>query len=339
MSGVNCGSEGGQETTFTATETAYFYILCAYTHSHIDMMITCKATARFQVFDLDGGPARAANEETEAGMMEHLKVNGCFVARGLFGKAQMEAAAKATEKLVEYLKGSSYDTTTDELVDLDMDEWDIVRVPRINPGKHNVHFGDSSAMHLSLQSMIEESSLLSTLEECYEDQHGRKATFAVRESGISLTAPMTAEIDQASTSTANAFRSGTELHADGGMNEATVLMSLRDDVDDSMGPLLVVPRSKDAYDEEIGHNPASLLRSDMLESPSAIKDIYLSTPGVKPFKRKATAECCDNLPCLKYSYRSGAPMIMDSRTLHGALPNTSSRFRVIYWLILENVNA
>ena len=57
-----------------------------------------------------------------------------------------------------------------------------------------------------------------------------------------------------------------------------------------------------------------------------------------------TRPCCSSpsLPLLlphsedlRYAYRAGDPIINDARTIHGVLPNTSDRWRLVLWCILD----
>jgi hypothetical protein len=286
-------------------------------------------------------------QETE--MLQQLADHGCYVGKGLFSANLISDAIKLSKRLVQSLQ-ESYDEVADEFSDLDMEEWDLIRHPRINPGKHNIHFcPETSSIHAALQEMAECSVLLDTLTRyqhtCINKSEvhssgSSSGKYIVRESGLSLTAPMNEEIKAADTG----FQSGMELHADGGSTEVTVLMSLEDDVSDSQGPLLVVPGSKDAYDEEHGHNPASLTRTDMLgDGSGALLDLHNCSldhqrqTGGKCRGNKGAGEHCNDLTVYKYAYRAGKPIVMDSRTLHGALQNTSSTWRVIVWFIMEYI--
>ena len=105
--------------------------------------------------------------------------NGCFVAADqIFEKSLLEKTIEITASLVEFLV-SSYDDdgVANEFTDFDMEAWDIldiVRAPRINPGKHNIHLAEFSSTHSALSSLVSESIVLYTLETSYVTTRGSK---------------------------------------------------------------------------------------------------------------------------------------------------------------------
>ena len=273
-------------------------------------------------------------------IVQGLLMNGSyFCGSKLFRKPDTERAHRALLPLIEHLL-SLYDPNCDEFVDFDKHSWDVVRTPRINPGKHNIHFDPFvSEQHHALAAMARDARLEELLtryqvesELRFRTEGGDGSTVSprccsLRECGLSLTAPKhlvttTSESCRGSGDDSMnklpAFGSGMELHSDGPRGENTVLMSF-EDISFEQGPLLVCPGSHDDYVDGTGHQPDHL---------TAVENSI--------FKRNEKGGIRGRT-VYHYSYRAGQPMVIDARTLHGALTNHSNKWRVICWYIFEYV--
>lgn len=173
---------------------------------------------------------------------------------------------------------SSYDHGEDEFSDIDQDMMNIVRMPRIGRGKHNIHFDpETSPQHAVLAELAQNAHFSDLL-----TQHmGTPCT--LRESGISMTRPYNANItvkaavpiegkyakkpssaaeDDARVEEGNeeqdvAAGEGMEWHSDGPRGEFTILMAL-EDVSAEQGSLRVVPASHRVYVDGQGHTEVKL---------------------------------------------------------------------------------
>ena len=269
--------------------------------------------------------------------------NGCYLGNSkIFARDKLEVARNSIKDLVSNLK-SIYDETADEFSDFDMDNWRVVRTPRINPGKHNIHFDPfESEQHDALADMAAASDLENMLTDYQHqiskldisDDEDTNDTFSnrrisLRETGLSLTAPNKSKRSERSgCGDQFSFGNGMELHSDGCKGENTVLFSF-DDISFEKGPLLVSPMSQNDYVDGIGHPPLSLAsteRSIYNNNDNNNKELCNEDKTTSKFRE-----------VLYYSYEAGRPMIIDARTLHGALPNISDRWRVICWFIYEYI--
>ena len=104
-------------------------------------------------------------------------------------------------------------------------------------------------------------------------------------------------------SAAGGHGEGMEFHSDGAKGENTVLMSMYD-IEREQGELLVIPRSHLEYKNGVGHG-------------------------------EITRETTAGRTIIPYTYCAGLPMVIDARTLHGVLPNKSSQWRIVFWLIFH----
>ena len=95
---------------------------------------------------------------------------------------------------------------------------------------------------------------------------------------------------------------GMEWHSDGSEGEYTVLMALVD-VTQEQGTLGVVPGSHLAFVPGRGHG-------DIAHNDYSDADV-------------------------RYAYRAGQPIVNDARTIHGVDRNSSDRWRVVTWYILD----
>lgn len=304
-------------------------------------MLAIKKTDAFAVLEYvsECSERNGAYIETEPHFVSGLLRNGAFLCGSqFFQETKLKETRKSIEKLVKYLI-SSYDSTSDEFSELDIDHWNIVRSPRINPGKHNIHFDPFlSEHHAALADMASSSCLsdllteyqykleVSRLEKDFDgnnsDNDMTRKTCSLRETGLSLTAPVKGKLNV--NSNQSLFGNGMELHSDGCRGENTVLLSF-DDISFEQGPLLVSPGSHHDYVDGIGHAPENLLRT--IESVLNNQSPDVSMDKVVNNVRHV----------LHYSYAAGNPMVIDARTLHGALPNSSDSWRVICWFIYEYI--
>ena len=308
-------------------------------------MLVLKKTAQFYVFDhVIRSEQLLEYEERAESLLDGLLINGCCKGGpSLFPRDKFVAAKESIGMIVRHLL-SIYDGKSDEFVDFDRESWNVVRTPRINPGKHNIHFDPyDSEQHARLDEMaraIDLEDILGNYQTAIEKQldlskaennslQNRRRS-CLRETGLSLTAPLDIVVEAPNRADATAdtsdrdscskFRNGMELHSDGPRGENTVLMAF-EPISVEQGPLLVSPHSHEDYIDGIGHDPKNV---------SAVES-RISQAIENP---KATASSRE---IFQYCYRPGDPMVIDSRTLHGALPNISSHWRVICWFIYECV--
>lgn len=131
----------------------------------------------------------------------------------------------------------AYDELDDNFDALDVDKYNIVRLPRIGHGKHNVHFDAyESRYHKLLVDFIKESSLDNVLTACMRRE------MHLRETGMSVTRPLINGV----------AGEGMEWHSDGSEGECTVLLSLAN-IQRETGALCVVPKSHKEYVLGVGH--------------------------------------------------------------------------------------
>jgi hypothetical protein len=80
---------------------------------------------------------------------------------------------------------NKYDFTEDEFADVDQEEMNIVRMPRIGRGKHNIHFDpEFSPQHKCMEEVMKQSGVLEQLSKL------TSCTCSLRETGLSMTSPM-----------------------------------------------------------------------------------------------------------------------------------------------------
>lgn len=157
----------------------------------------------------------------------------------------------------------NYDPIYDEFIDLDWDNLNILKLPRIGKGKHNIHFDpEFSSEHMLLEKMATEMHITEIL----EIYLGKKCS--LRETGLTLTRPLFIftkeqindidDIDLVKTVDSNENNlevagEGMEWHSDGPRGEVTVLVSFNQ-VTDQMGSLRVLPSSHKLYIDGVGHD-------------------------------------------------------------------------------------
>lgn len=305
-------------------------------------MFVYARTAAFEVLEF-----KPKENDTPAAYKEHaneliagLLDNGCYLCGASFLKEDLVTAAREAVRSITKHLLSSYDPVVDEFVDFEKDQWSVVRTPRINPGKHNIHFDPyESTEHHALAEMVRQAGLEELLT-CYQQNLDKLNNIngdgvesvagrtSLRESGLSLTAPQhllnstTTKRDDIENDrdTWSTFHNGMELHSDGPKGENTVLMSF-DDVCFQQGPLLVAPGTHCDYIDGTGHSPRHV---------TAVERTVFSSSRCVVLAANGRRAC-------HYCYRAGQPVVIDSRTLHGALPNVSNRWRIICWFIFEYI--
>jgi hypothetical protein len=144
-----------------------------------------------------------------------------------------------------------------------LEDLDIVRLPRIGRGKHNVHFdADTSSQHRAMVAYAEAKGIGELLSRYHPHQH----RFTLRETGLSLTRPSTSSSSRGTVSNPpgdyndgddyddNEYEhgEGMEWHSDGSAGECTMLVSM-DKIDPAMGCLHVVPGTHTLYHAAKGH--------------------------------------------------------------------------------------
>ena len=239
-------------------------------------MIHLYTTRRFSAYCIKS--EFISNESVDSLLVENLSVNiDSFVKRvqcngfsilridGIISKETRFMAVSAISRMVAYLT-SRYDATEDSFDDLDMQAYEIVRIPRIGNGKHNVHFDPQfSKQHGALQQLATEAGFAQLLSVYMGKQ------CSLRETGISVTRPMLMDHQISTSSSSSSGGSGgggssssgftgptyipgegMEWHSDGSRGEATVLMTL-EDIDATMGSLHVIPGSHHEYIDGVGH--------------------------------------------------------------------------------------
>eukprot|EP01038_Epipyxis_sp_PR26KG_P012079 gene12079-16164_t len=197
-----------------------------------------------------------------------------------------------------------YDFIEDEftLSNSEMNKLNIVRLPRIGRGKHNIHFDpEFSIHHDSAANFADVAGFSLRL-----SQHTGKVC-TLRETGISLTRPAVDETLNKSlkhVSDNSNYGEGMEWHSDGAEGEFTILMSI-ENIESEMGSLRVVPGSHLLYVEGIGHDEDNL----KLKSQDLLNEMIC------------------------YAYRAGDPMVIDARTLHSVA--ASNEWRLVLWFIFD----
>jgi hypothetical protein len=311
-------------------------------------MFVLKKTSAFRVLDYVAPTGPPPYVERASDLVAGLVHNGAyFPGQSLFSKCQIEAAQRSVYEVIRHLV-SNYSGTSDEFADFDKEFWSVVRTPRINPGKHNIHFDPyESEQHRALAALAEQAGLAEMLTRYQREvelvdtteegegrggQTSRPKCVSLRETGLSLTAPSfllanaetsrpDAEPGTADRVSMAMFGNGMELHSDGPRGENTMLMSF-ESISFEQGPLLLSPGSHNDYIDGTGHRPEKVTQLEQSLFPST------GGAGDATGGRRAVQQ---------YMYRAGEPMVIDSRTLHGALPNKSSKWRVICWYIFEYV--
>jgi hypothetical protein len=212
--------------------------------------------------------------------VQRMNQFGCCVWDGIVEDEFRTNARRAVQPLVNQLI-ASYDDLDDEFIGIDQDDLNIVRMPRIGRGKHNIHFDPLlSKQHAAVAELAAAAKLAEKLS-LYMG-----ATCSLRESGISVTRPYNADLSLQSCSKKPIFSKyaranntevdvaaqtddgelseeediaageGMEWHSDGSAGEATVLMAL-EDVSPEQGALMVIPRSHHVYVDGVGHTEVS----------------------------------------------------------------------------------
>lgn len=143
-------------------------------------------------------------------------------------------------KLIEYIR-RNYDPVDDSF-SIDMEQLNIVRMPRIGNGKHNFHFDPYLSSH---HRALYEFTIAAGFQDILSSYFEKACT--LRESGISITRP-SGLLHQHG----DLGGEGMEWHSDGNQGEATVLMSISD-IPSSMGCLRIVPGSHRDYVDGVGH--------------------------------------------------------------------------------------
>ncbi len=222
----------------------------------------------------------------DSAVLTCLRTHGCCV---LLDAVPGEALAEARAAFAPFLQevAQCWDTDADTLTLASWRRYGVTRVPRVNAGKKNVHFTPDSAdgsasLHASLARLAAVGGFARLL-----SAHAG-ARMSLTESGVSLTRGRGA---------------GMEWHADGGVGEATVLMSL-EDVPAARGALGLVPGSHAFYDADA-----------------------CGEDGVA----RALGACSGRV--VWNAYRAGCPVLFDARTLHAAADNTTDELRCVAWYI------
>ncbi len=172
---------------------------------------------------------------------ERYQKYGFCIYRNLFSQQYLIETKKKIDVIAKELI-RNYDSIEDEFVDFDKEENNIVRMPRIGRGKHNIHFDpEFSEQHEILYEMISNAGVLDILSAV------SGGTCTLRETGISITRPL---LNKFGTELSG---EGIEWHSDGAKGEFTMLLGL-DDVSNDMGALRIVPGSHLEYVDGIGHD-------------------------------------------------------------------------------------
>ena len=167
----------------------------------------------------------------------------------------------------------SYDPNEDEFTGIDQEDLNIVRMPRIGRGKHNIHFDPQfSDQHKALEELAHASHFAELLTSYMG------SPCSIRESGITITRPYDNNVATSNTKKPTtvygkghnaeskdrskiggdaededvAPGEGMEWHSDGPRGEATILMAL-EDVSYEQGCLRAVPGSHRIYIDGVGH--------------------------------------------------------------------------------------
>lgn len=112
---------------------------------------------------------------------------GCCVLKDVVPDESRKAAWKSVKKFVKYLL-SHYDPVQDEFTDFDQEENNIVRMPRIGRGKHNIHFDPEFSLQ---HKVLEQLTFDSHFSELLTTYMGKKCT--LRETGLTVTRPFYTE--------------------------------------------------------------------------------------------------------------------------------------------------
>jgi hypothetical protein len=263
--------------------------------------VVLKQTKLFRVLDLHDSNDRDVNSykiedyytSKDTRFLKNMRLHGLTTWGGLVPE---EMRLKALKVLRPFLRKmiQAYDPLDDEFSNIDQEEMNIVRMPRIGRGKHNIHFDPQfSEQHQVLAELAAESHFAELLTSYMQ------APCSIRESGISMTRPYDNSIQHrvqpvvayrkpVDTPPANsdavgvntiatgeqppaehngeteeepedlAAGEGMEWHSDGPRGEATILMAL-EDVSPDQGCLRVIPNSHKIYVDGIGHTEVTYL--------------------------------------------------------------------------------
>jgi len=236
-----------------------------------------------------------------------LRTHGAVVLRNCLTEDVVAAAACALQPFLDAVT-SGWAAEADTLALPSWRQWGVTRTPRVNAGKKNVHFAPERvlehsgepSLHSALEQLARAGRFSDVLSAYFSDAcvDLRDGAVCLTETGVSITRPGGA---------------GMELHADGGVGEATVLLSLAC-VPQEVGGLALVPGSHSAYS------------TDATQEAQEQDDTLL--PGQQARRRALTWHC----------YRPGDALVIDARTLHGASDNTSeSAWRCVAWFIFNYV--
>jgi ectoine hydroxylase-related dioxygenase (phytanoyl-CoA dioxygenase family) len=138
-----------------------------------------------------------------------------------------------------------------------------------------------------------------------------------------------------------------EWHADGTAGEATVLLALAD-VARATGPVGVVPMSHRGYStrKAAAAHTQTHARGDSKDADAddeaVCKDDDADGDGDGDGdgdEDQAAAIMATCPPPVWYSYRRGAPLLIDARTLHCAADNESEALRAVAWFIYNQDEA
>ena len=222
-------------------------------HHQLLTMIYLYTTRRFSAYstksefisdELVGSMAENQSVSIDS-FVQRVQCNGFSILRidNIISKETRVMTESTVNRIVAYLI-SRYDAIEDTFDDLDMQAYEIVRIPRIGNGKHNVHFDPQfSKQHGVLQQLAAEAGFAQLL----SAYMGKECS--LRETGISVTRPILIDHQR---STTHIHGEGMEWHSDGSRGEATVLMTL-EDIDPTMGSLHVIPGSHHEYIDGVGH--------------------------------------------------------------------------------------
>jgi hypothetical protein len=260
--------------------------------------VVLKQTKLFRVLDLHVENDREVNAykiegyytSKDARFLKNMRQHGLTTWGGLVPEGMRLKALKVLRPFIRKMI-QAYDPLDDEFCDIDQEEMNIVRMPRIGRGKHNIHFDPQfSEQHQVLAELAAESHFAELLTSYM------RAPCSIRESGISMTRsydnsiqhrvqPVVAYRKPVDTPTADsdvvdanriateqqpaehnedteeepvdlAAGEGMEWHSDGPRGEATILMAL-EDVSPDQGCLRVIPNSHKIYVDGIGHTEVS----------------------------------------------------------------------------------
>ena len=179
---------------------------------------------------------------------EKLDLFGCALCSNLILQEAGNATASVLQPLIDFLI-SRYDDVEDAFCDIDLERNNIIRMPRIGNGKHNIHFDPHySKQHLALNNLANDAGF----DQLLSLYMGKSCN--LRETGISITSP----VRRRSPNSNPIPGEGMEWHSDGSRGEATVLMAI-EDIDPDMGYLFVVPGSHREYKDGVGHEEVVIL--------------------------------------------------------------------------------